>query len=58
MSPPEAAYACRFLGLRQAVPIHYATFPPLTGTPEAFERELAALSVDCEVLTIAPGGSL
>lgn len=58
MGPKEAAWACRFLGLRQAVPIHYGTFPPLTGTPEAFEAELAKLDVDCEVLTLAPGATL
>ena len=58
MGPREAAYACRFLGLKQAVPIHYGTFPPLTGTPEAFERELSELGVECEVLTVAPGGSI
>lgn len=58
MGPREAAYACRFLGLRQVVPIHYGTFPPLTGTPDAFERELAALGIDCEVLTLAAGDEL
>jgi L-ascorbate metabolism protein UlaG (beta-lactamase superfamily) len=58
MGPREAAYACRFLDLRQAVPIHYGTFPPLTGTPAAFEEELRKLGVDCEVLTLAAGDRL
>jgi L-ascorbate metabolism protein UlaG (beta-lactamase superfamily) len=58
MGPLEAAYACKFLNLRQVVPIHYGTFPPLTGTPEAFERQLAELGVDCDVVTVAPGAEL
>ncbi len=58
MGPLEAAYACRFLGLEQAVPIHYSTFPVLTGTPEAFAAEIERLGVDCEVLTVAAGATL
>ena len=54
----EAAWATRLLGLRQVVPIHYETFPVLTGTPADFERELANLGVDCEVLAVQPGESL
>lgn len=58
MGPLEAAHACRLLKLRQVVPIHYGTFPVLTGTPADFEAELRQLEVDCEVLTLAPGTSL
>ncbi len=57
MGPAEAARAVELLGLRQAVPIHYGTFPVLTGTPAAFESELAALGVDCEVLAVPAGES-
>jgi L-ascorbate metabolism protein UlaG (beta-lactamase superfamily) len=58
MGPREAAFACSFLGLRQVVPIHYNTFPVLTGTPAAFQHELGELGYDCEVLTLAPGETL
>ncbi len=34
MSPKEAAYACRLLNPRWVIPIHYGTFPALTGKPE------------------------
>jgi L-ascorbate metabolism protein UlaG (beta-lactamase superfamily) len=55
MSPTEAAYACRLLGVPQVIPIHYATFPLLTGTPEAFQSALHDLNVHTEVLVMEPG---
>ena len=33
MGPDAAARACKLLGVRQVVPMHYGTFPILTGTP-------------------------
>lgn len=33
MSPREAALACRMLGAKKVVPMHFGTFPVLTGTP-------------------------
>lgn len=39
MGPREAAAAVRMLGVRTVFPMHYGTFPALTGTPAAF-REL------------------
>lgn len=39
MGPKEAALAVRFLAPEVVLPLHFGTFPPLTGTPEA----LAAL---------------
>jgi len=41
MSPAEAAYACRLLSPRWVIPMHYGTFPVLTGTPEELARHLA-----------------
>ena len=35
MSPREAALACRMLSVRKVIPLHFGTFPPLTGRPEA-----------------------
>ena len=55
MSPTEAAYACRLLGVPQVIPMHYATFPLLTGTPEAFQAALNDLNVHTEVLVMEPG---
>jgi L-ascorbate metabolism protein UlaG (beta-lactamase superfamily) len=52
MGPREAALAVRYLAPRTVLPLHFGTFPPLTGTPE----ELAAL-VDpgVEVVRWLPG---
>jgi L-ascorbate metabolism protein UlaG (beta-lactamase superfamily) len=35
MGPKEAAYACKLLQPRMVIPMHFATFPALTGTPQA-----------------------
>lgn len=39
MGPREAAYAVRLLGVQHVVPMHYATFPMLTGTVDGFRKE-------------------
>jgi len=39
MGPREAAYAIRFLNVKHVVPMHYGTFPVLTGTPEKLREE-------------------
>lgn len=57
MDPAAAALACRYLGVRRVVPIHWGTFPQLTGTPGALERSLADLGVACDVVTLEPGES-
>jgi L-ascorbate metabolism protein UlaG (beta-lactamase superfamily) len=55
MDPYQAAMACRFLEVREVIPIHWGTFPLLTGTPEKLEQELSALGVNCKVVTLQPG---
>jgi len=57
MDPQQAARACRFLEVRRVVPIHWGTFPPLTGTPEQLAKALAAGGTTCEVVTLHPGDS-
>jgi L-ascorbate metabolism protein UlaG (beta-lactamase superfamily) len=54
MSPKEAALACRLLKPRWVIPMHYGTFPVLTGTPE----ELMGLlkdQPDIKVIALKPG---
>ncbi len=58
MDPLHAARACRYLEVRKVVPIHWGTFPKLTGTPEQLVTALEDLGVKCEVLTLQPGDSL
>ena len=40
MGPDTAAIAARWLGVRQVVPMHWGTFPLLTGTPAALKEHL------------------
>jgi L-ascorbate metabolism protein UlaG (beta-lactamase superfamily) len=53
MGPDSAAMAAKWLGVRQVVPMHYGTFPMLTGTPEQLERHLEGSGI--EVLKLKPG---
>jgi L-ascorbate metabolism protein UlaG (beta-lactamase superfamily) len=40
MGPARAAEAVKLVAPNTVIPMHYGTFPVLTGTPEVFEREL------------------
>jgi L-ascorbate metabolism protein UlaG (beta-lactamase superfamily) len=40
MGPLDAAVAARDTGAKNVVPMHYGTFPVLTGTPEQFAKAL------------------
>ena len=53
MGPDTAAMAARWLGVKLVVPMHWGTFPLLTGTPQQLEQHLAGS--DIEVLTLKPG---
>ena len=55
MDPHQAARACRFLEVREVIPIHWGTFPLLTGTPAGLEQELENQGVNCKVITLQPG---
>lgn len=56
MGPREAAYACQLLGVKKVVPMHFGTFPALTGTPAA----LADLTKEqgVEVMALTPGQTI
>ena len=53
MSPKEAAMACCLLKAKQVVPMHFGTFPALTGTPEELAKLIAGRGT--EVLDLEPG---
>jgi L-ascorbate metabolism protein UlaG (beta-lactamase superfamily) len=53
MGPKGAALAAKYLGVKTVLPLHFGTFPPLTGTPEELKNHLAG--TDIEVLIQGPG---
>jgi L-ascorbate metabolism protein UlaG (beta-lactamase superfamily) len=57
MGPREAAHAIRLLGVHHVVPIHYATFPLLTGTPEQL-REMTTEISPLTIHELRPGETL
>lgn len=57
MGPREAAMATRLLGVKHVIPMHYATFPLLTGTPEAFRAESKDIA-GLEIHALQPGETL
>jgi L-ascorbate metabolism protein UlaG (beta-lactamase superfamily) len=57
MGPRQAAHAIRLLGVRHVVPMHYGTFPLLTGTPEALRAETRDIP-GLEIHELKPGESL
>jgi L-ascorbate metabolism protein UlaG (beta-lactamase superfamily) len=53
MGPAEAARAGEFLGVKQIVPMHWGTFPLLTGTPGALKALVEPRGI--QVLDLQPG---
>ncbi|HWG37534.1 MAG TPA: metal-dependent hydrolase [Terriglobales bacterium] len=58
MGPLGAAHSCRLLGVESVIPMHYGTWPMLTGTPIELLRQLKTLGVQCEVVEMRPGQTL
>jgi L-ascorbate metabolism protein UlaG (beta-lactamase superfamily) len=57
MGPQDAARACRYLGLSTAIPIHWGTFPVLTGKPSEFANHVKERELACDVVVLQPGES-
>jgi L-ascorbate metabolism protein UlaG (beta-lactamase superfamily) len=55
MGPEEAARSANILGVKTAIPIHWGTFPVLSGTPEEFKDQCQRMDIDAKVLK--PGES-
>jgi L-ascorbate metabolism protein UlaG (beta-lactamase superfamily) len=53
MGPEDAALAAEWVGVKTVVPMHYGTYPELTGTPERL-REFCK-SKGIEVVEMRPG---
>ena len=55
MGPREAALACRLLGAETIMPMHFGTFPALTGTPDLLAGLLEAHHSATKVTALEPG---
>jgi L-ascorbate metabolism protein UlaG (beta-lactamase superfamily) len=53
MDPAQAAVACKLVRCRKVIPMHFGTFPPLTGRPDALVNALAGAKT--EVWPLEPG---
>ena len=50
MGPEEAAFAGRMLGVKEIIPMHYGTFPMLTGHPEQLQEKLSGSGIRVRTL--------
>ena len=57
MGPKGAAEAIRLLGVKRVIPIHYGTFPVLTGTVEELQSETSDIQ-DLKIIALKPGESV
>jgi L-ascorbate metabolism protein UlaG (beta-lactamase superfamily) len=53
MSPKEAALACTLIKARRVIPMHFGTFPPLTGRPSQLASLI--LNLQTKVWELEPG---
>lgn len=58
MGPARAAEAVKLVGPRTVIPMHYGTFPILTGTPEAFESELKKRQLSARLRVMKVGETI
>ncbi|MBP1684985.1 MAG: hydrolase [Deltaproteobacteria bacterium] len=56
MGPRLAAHAIKLLGVKRVIPMHFGTFPALTGSPAAL-REATADIPGLQIIELKPGAS-
>ena len=57
MGPRSAAFAINLLKVKQVIPIHYGTFPVLTGTPDQLRKEADGIE-GLQVVAMDPGQTI
>ena len=55
MDPTSAALAAKLLKVKTVVPMHYGTFPVLSGTPDQLRDALKKAKVNAKVDEFKPG---
>jgi L-ascorbate metabolism protein UlaG (beta-lactamase superfamily) len=56
MGPHQAAHAARMLKVKRVIPMHFGTFPALTGRPEELAEKVQKDGI--QVLTMQPGETI
>lgn len=57
MGPYEAAWATKLLRPKVVIPMHYRTFPIISGSPDEFKGHLEAMNIDVKLVVLNPGES-
>lgn len=55
MDSKDAAYACKLLGCKTAIPMHFGTFPILEQDAVGFKEACAELAPECNVVELEVG---
>lgn len=58
MGPKRAAIATKFVNPKMVIPMHFGTFPVLTGTIEEFEKEILEQKVQTKLLKMKIGETI
>jgi L-ascorbate metabolism protein UlaG (beta-lactamase superfamily) len=58
MDARQAAKACSLLQCRQAVPMHWGTFPSLDSNPATFEAQIRQLAPSTRAIIMQPGENI
>ncbi len=55
MDSSDAAYACKLLGCKNVIPMHWGTFPILEQDTSKFVAEVAKTAPECKVIELVVG---
>lgn len=58
MGPERAAHAVKLVGAATVIPMHYGTFPVLSGTPEALAKAMKAEGTKAKMKVMGVGESI
>ena len=58
MDARQAAMACKLLGCKSVIPMHWGTFPVLAQSAADFQARLAEVCPACDCIAMRPGQSL